>query len=137
MTGYLADKSALARMHLEPVATVLEPLIRRGLVHVCSVTEIELLYSARDIDDYRELKTEIRCSYPWSPTGEHLWQRALEIQEELAARGHHRCAGVPDLLIAATAEQHGLTVVHYDSDFDTISQVTGQITEWVVPAGTV
>ena len=44
---------------------------------------------------------------------------------------------VPDLLIAAAAEANGLTVLHYDADFDRISAVTGQRSEWVVPAGSV
>ena len=44
---------------------------------------------------------------------------------------------VPDLLIAAAAEAHTMTVVHYDSDFDHISTVTGQPTTWIVPAGTI
>jgi predicted nucleic acid-binding protein len=38
-------------------------------------------------------------------------------------------------LIAAAAELGGLTVVHYDSDFDTIADLTGQPMEWVVPRG--
>jgi predicted nucleic acid-binding protein len=42
---------------------------------------------------------------------------------------------IPDLLIAATAEKAGLTVLHYDRDYDRIAEVTGQPTEWVVEAG--
>jgi len=36
---------------------------------------------------------------------------------------------VPDVLIAATAELAGLTVLHLDRDFDLIVTVTGQVTE--------
>ena len=54
----------------------------------------------------------------------------------LAAK-HQRGRKIPDLLIAAAAEAHGLTVLHYDADFDRISAVTGQRCEWVVPAGSV
>ena len=42
-----------------------------------------------------------------------------------------------DLLVAAAAERAGLTVLHYDQDFDLIAEVTGQPTEWVVPRGSV
>jgi predicted nucleic acid-binding protein len=38
--------------------------------------------------------------------------------------------------MAATAEHAGLTVLHYDSDYDRIRQVTGQPPEWVAPPGT-
>ncbi len=44
---------------------------------------------------------------------------------------------VADLLLAATGEFEGLTVLHYDTDLDVIAEVTGQPTEWVVPRGTV
>ena len=44
---------------------------------------------------------------------------------------------IPDLLIAAAAEDAGLMVLHYDADFDRIYVVTGQKCEWVVPAGSI
>jgi hypothetical protein len=59
------------------------------------------------------------------------------VQRELVRRGQHRGSGVPDLLIAATAEVHGAVVVHYDRDFDTIAAMTGQPVEWIVSAGSV
>jgi hypothetical protein len=46
VTRYLADKSALARLHLPPVREELEPLMIRALVGVCGVTELEMPYSA-------------------------------------------------------------------------------------------
>jgi predicted nucleic acid-binding protein len=33
---------------------------------------------------------------------------------------------VPDLLVAAAAEELAISVLHYDGDFDLISAVTGQ-----------
>ncbi|WP_157171757.1 PIN domain-containing protein [Nocardia higoensis] len=53
----------------------------------------------------------------------------------LTEKGKHRSAGVSDLLIAATAEAHGLTVLHYDRDFETVREVTGQPTQWIAPPG--
>jgi len=38
---------------------------------------------------------------------------------------------------AAAAEAAGLVVLHYDHDFDLIAGITGQPTDWIVPAGTV
>jgi predicted nucleic acid-binding protein len=43
---------------------------------------------------------------------------------------------IPDLLIAATAERAGLTLVHYDQDCETIESVTGQSMRWVAERGT-
>jgi predicted nucleic acid-binding protein len=53
------------------------------------------------------------------------------------ASKHQRGRKVPDLLIAAAAEVEGLSVLHYDADFDRIGVVTGQRSEWVVPAGSI
>lgn len=55
--------------------------------------------------------------------------RAVEVQALLADRGRHRAPAVPDLLIAATAELAGLTVLHVDKDFDLIASTTGQPVE--------
>jgi predicted nucleic acid-binding protein len=40
-----------------------------------------------------------------------------------------------DLLVATTAELQGLTMLHYDNDFETIASVTGQPTQWLAPPG--
>jgi predicted nucleic acid-binding protein len=55
------------------------------------------------------------------------------VQTLLADRGQHRGPSIPDLLIAATAELAGLTVLHVDKDFDTIAALTGQKTERLAP----
>lgn len=47
----------------------------------------------------------------------------------LADRGQHRAPSIPDLIIAATAELAGLTVLHLDKDFEIIAEVTDQPTE--------
>ncbi len=68
-------------------------------------------------------------------TVEHV-RRARQVQHLLASR-HQRGRKVPDLLVAAAAEARGLTVLHYDADFDLIAAVTGQSCQWVVPAGSI
>lgn len=68
-------------------------------------------------------------------TAEHV-VRARQVQRMLAAK-HQRGRKLPDLLIAAVAEENGLIVLHYDADFERIAAVTGQRCEWVVPAGSV
>jgi hypothetical protein len=52
--------------------------------------------------------------------------RAVEVLALLADRGQHRSPSIPDLIIAATAELAGLTVLPLDKDFDVIAQITGQ-----------
>jgi predicted nucleic acid-binding protein len=55
--------------------------------------------------------------------------RAVEILALLADRGQHRAPSIPDLIIAATAELAGLTILHLDEDFEVIAAVTGQALE--------
>jgi hypothetical protein len=55
--------------------------------------------------------------------------RAVEILALLADRGQHRAPSIPDLIVAATAELAGLTVLHLDKDFEVIAAVTGQAME--------
>ena len=55
--------------------------------------------------------------------------RALAVLQLLAERGQHRAPSIPDLMVAATAELAGLTVLHVDKDFDLISSVTHQAVE--------
>ena len=56
-------------------------------------------------------------------------ERALEVQMLLADHGQHRAPSVPDLIVAATAELAGLTVLHVDKDFELIARLTGQPVE--------
>ena len=55
--------------------------------------------------------------------------RALAVQRALAERGQHRAPSVPDLIVAATGELVGRTVLHLDKDFELIADLTGQDVE--------
>ena len=55
--------------------------------------------------------------------------RACDVQQRLADIGHHRAPSIPDLIVAATAELAGLTVLHVDKDFGLIASMTGQPVE--------
>jgi predicted nucleic acid-binding protein len=133
---YLIDKSALARMPLEPVRARLAPILEAGEAATCDVIDLEVLYSARGYDEYCQIHQRRALSYTSVPITESTFHRALAIQMELARTGRHRVP-IPDLLIAATAEGARLTVLHYDRDYDLIAEVTGQPVEWVVPRGSV
>lgn len=119
------------------VAAVVEPLILDGALATCRVTDLEQMFSARSGKEHREWREEIELRFGRVSIDQRMLDRALEVQGLLADRGKHRGANVADLIVAAAAEHIGLTVLHYDSDFDLIASVTGQPTEWVVPRGSV
>jgi len=132
---YLLDKSAAYRVHVISVRQRLEPLMERGLLARCGVADIEFGVSARSREDHRALGEYRRDALEYLTTPDEVWSRAWQVQEALADKGLHRSVKVPDLIIAAVAERHGVAVIHYDHDFDHIAAVTGQPVEWVVPAG--
>jgi predicted nucleic acid-binding protein len=134
---HLADKSALARLHHDPVARRLGPLIEAGFVGTCGIIELEVRYSARKHTEYEAIARDRSLGYEWFPMPDEMWDRALRVQHDLSARGELRAVKFTDLLIAATAERHALTVIHYDADYDRIAAITGQPVEWVVPVGSV
>ena len=134
---YLADTSALARLRHGPVAAVLGPMIEAGLVATCGVIEFELGWATRSGQELDELRADRDTGYEWLPIHDEDWRRALDVQAALWRGGQVRAVGFPDLLIAAVAERERVTVLHYDSDYELIAQVTGQPAAWVVPRGTV
>ena len=130
MSSWLIDKSAISRLHLDPRATEWAARIERGLVRICTVTLLEVGYSARSAGDHRSLLDEPpMASMPIEYLTPKIEDRALELQRVLSERGHVRPPSVPDLLIAATAELAELTVLHVDKDFELIAAVTGQRVE--------
>jgi predicted nucleic acid-binding protein len=133
---WLVDKSALARLGKPTVAAVLTPRIDAGQVGCCVVTDLEVGFSARSVPDDDAVLALLERLVPiMMPL--RAEQIARTTQRALVELGRHRGAGVADLLIAAIAQTAGLTVLHYDSDFDVIASVTGQQVEWIVPAGSV
>jgi predicted nucleic acid-binding protein len=124
---WLIDKSALVRLGGSSQREVWRQRIERGLVHVTTVTLLEMAYSARSATDMAAiLHQQPLAGMPVehiTPTAE---QRSLEVLEILAARGQDRAPSIPDLLIAAVAEQARLVVLHVDKDFELIADVTGQ-----------
>ena len=118
------------------IREVLEPLLIAGEIATCGIVDLELLYSARKPTDYLALADALR-GMPRVPMDEQCVNRAIEVQGILAGKSQHRSVPLPDLLIAACAEKAGLTVLHYDADFERIARITGQREQWIVPRDSV
>jgi predicted nucleic acid-binding protein len=130
---WLIDKSALVRLATSPDAAQWAGRIERGLVRITTVTRLEVGYSARSGPDLRAgFQQPPLSSLPVEYMTPAIEDRAVEVITLLADRGQHRAPSVPDLIIAATAELAGLTVLHCDKDFDVIAEITGQPTERLI-----
>lgn len=132
---FLIDTSALARfMRAEAEQHGWDQAAAAGLIATCPITELEFFYSARSAEDRSQGIEEMRMIFGWVPVDDRAYTRAWQVQEALTKRGQHRSAGAVDLVVAATAELQGLTLLHRDRDFDCIAAVTGQALQWYGPA---
>jgi len=108
-----------------------------GKLAICEMVALEILSGAPNRQWYEQTH-ELLASVPWVHMGSEEWRRALEVHlllEQQFGTNIRRGVKHTDLLIAATAEVHGLPLVHYDQDFDAIQQITGQAMHWVAPRG--
>jgi predicted nucleic acid-binding protein len=132
---HLLDTSVLTRLHEPAVREAIEPRAQRGELARAGISDLEIGFSARNDAEWDRLADAVEVFELVESTAEHV-RRARQTQRLLASR-HQRGRKVPDLLIAAAAEARGLTVLHYDADFDLIAATTGQSCQWVVPAGSI
>ena len=132
----LADTSVWAHRRHPSVAPWWERQLLAGEVGICETVMLELLHSARTGQEMRRLRLDL-SALPTHTMSGRAWGRALDVYQLLADQGpqHHRSVKLPDLVIAACAEEAGWTLVHYDRDYDAIAAVTGQETRWVAPRG--
>jgi hypothetical protein len=136
IAGFLIDTSAAARMRLAAVADRLEPLITGGLVATCAGLDAEALYSTRSPAEYEQVRADRRAAYEYLSTDDGHWRLAFDAQRLLARAGRHRAVGIVDLLTAVLAAEHGVTIVHYDADFEIAAEVLEFEHRWVLPRGT-
>lgn len=113
----------------------MNPLHERGLLCVTGAVEVEILYSARNANEADRLGRWL-TGFDYLPCPDEVWDAALDIQRQAIAKGNHRAFSMADLLIAATAQRHGATVLHYDGDYDQIAAITGYPSRWVAEPGT-
>jgi predicted nucleic acid-binding protein len=133
--NHLLDTSVVKRLGQVEVREVVEPLALAGQLGRPAICDLEVGYSARNAEEWDRLVGALDAFHAIETTERHV-RRALQVQRLLAARSQ-RGRKIPDLLVAAAAEELDAVVLHYDADFDLISEVTGQRCEWVVPAGSV
>jgi predicted nucleic acid-binding protein len=127
VTDWLIDKSALVRLAASRDAAEWAARVERGLVRIATVTRLEVGYSARAGADLRAgLQRPPLSVMPVEYQTPAIEDRAVEVLTLLADRGQHRAPSIPDVIIAATAEFAGLTVLHLDKDFEIIAGITGQ-----------
>jgi predicted nucleic acid-binding protein len=120
---YLADTSAVWRLLRGQLGAPWPDRVARGLVVICPPVESELMPGLRADRDYEPFFTMLGQSFGWVPAIDDPWPKIIEVQRDLVKIGHHRGPSPLDILIALTAEHHGLTLLHVDDDFAAIAKV--------------
>jgi predicted nucleic acid-binding protein len=103
-------------------------------VAICGPVAMELLWTARSLHEFREIRDEL-SGLDEVPLAAEAWRRAADVWELLVQRGRHRQVPWADLLVAAAAELASVTVCHYDHHFEVIAEVTGQPVRAIAPLG--
>lgn len=137
----LLDNSAWARLDQPAVpqtrADEIARWLEEGRVATCLPFALEAGYSARNARDHVELLSEL-TALPNFHIDERVESRALDAQRQLAMVGHHRVPPV-DLIIAALAATYDLGILHYDNDYEIVSDKTDLRFEsvWLMPRGSI
>lgn len=135
----LFDTSALIlAARVRSVGEILADAVAADELALSEPVLLEYLNGARNSEEYDRFERGLRAARLVRTTPED-WDRALEVHRSLAQTGpgHQRSVRLPDLIIAAVGERNGLSLVHYDADYDRIAAVTGQPTRWVAPLGSI
>jgi predicted nucleic acid-binding protein len=133
----LADTSAWTAKHrAESVERDFDAWVIDGEIAICDVVRFELLRTAQDLEHFAAMNENLEALRSAS-IGPRVWRRALDVFELFARQGplHHRRVRWPDLLVAAAAERVEVPVLHYDSHFELIAEVTGQPVRAIAPLG--
>lgn len=122
---FLADTSMVIRLRRgQDIQPRWIDAVRAGMVAVCPAVEAELMRATASRIDRDELRRHLRSLFGWQPMPDHAWRFVERTQDALVDLGQHKGPSVVDLLVAATADAWGLTILHVDADFDTIARVS-------------
>ena len=95
----------------------------------CYPQRTEFLYAARTATEYDEIAEMFGDLYPDVSVPKNAGRWIASVQHQMARAGEHRSASAVDLMIAATAAHHGLTVLHDDADYRTVARHAPDLSE--------
>ena len=127
---YLLDTSGLVRLLRDPgLQAAWYEAIDAEAIGSCFPQRTEFLHSARNASEYDEIAAMFADLYPDVSVPKNAGRWISAAQHQMARAGEHRSASTVDLIIAATAAHHGLTVLHDDADYRTVARHAPELTE--------
>ena len=120
---YLLDTSGLVRLLRDPkLQEAWYDAVDAEAIGSCYPQRTEFLYTARNRSEYDEITEMFGDLYPEVTVPKNAGRWIATVQYHMARAGEHRSASAIDLMIAATAAHHGLTVLHDDADYRTVAR---------------
>jgi predicted nucleic acid-binding protein len=120
---YLLDTSGLVRLLADPsLQKAWYDAVDAEAIASCYPQRTEFLYSARNAAEYDEITEMFGDLYPDVSVPKNAGRWIASVQHHMARAGEHRSASAVDLMIAATAVHHGLTVLHDDADYRAVAR---------------
>jgi len=131
----MVDTSAWMRAGHPRVVKRWNRALRAGLLRIAPVTSLEILFTARDGTHFDTLAERLSALRPAQLTTSTA-HGAQDVMRTLAHHSHgaHRIP-IVDYLVAATAQEAGAAVLHYDHDYDTLAEVMEFESVWLAPPG--
>lgn len=127
---YLLDTSGLVGLLRDAnLQSAWHDAIDAGAIASCYVQRAEFLYRARNRSEYDEIAEMFSDLCPDAAVPKNAGRWISAVQHRMAQAGEHRSASAVDLVIAATAAHHGLTVLHDDADYGTVARHASDLNE--------
>jgi len=129
---FLVDTSVWIEVFRKPSRFRLESVATLEDIATCLPVVQEVLQGFRDERAFRiaqEAMTELPIIE--SPLGRDVFHEAIALYRSARIAGLTVRSGV-DCLIAACALRHGLTVLHYDRDFECLARVSALRTRRII-----
>jgi len=127
---YLLDTSGLVRLLGDAkLQEAWYDAVDAEAIGSCYPQRTEFLYAARNAAEYEEIAEMFGDLYPDVSVPKNAGRWISSVQHHMAQAGEHRSASAIDLIIAATAAHHGLTVLHDDADYRTVARHTPDFRE--------
>lgn len=131
-TPLVVDSSAWARQRHPSVRATWVATARAGLFATCPVIVLEILASARGLQEYTRLDG-LLTALRQAPVNRSCCEAAVSASRELAP--DHRGIPAADYLIAAAAAARGFGMLHYDGHYERLAPVLAFESVWLAPAG--
>jgi predicted nucleic acid-binding protein len=127
---YLLDTSGLVRLLRDPVLQqAWYEAIDAEAIGSCYPQRTEFLRASGSAPEYDEITQMFGDLYPDVSVPKTAGRWIAAVQHQMIRAGEHRVASAVDLIVAATAAHHGLTVLHDDADYHTVARHAPDLTE--------